>query len=136
MRDKVTPLGNVVYAYSIPNIINKCRTAGNKNLKLEDALIWARGFPMHTFQSTPSDRRQLQFYGNVLIATGATGCTHFINPKDGTDIQQLYSVEGASVCPIIADGIIYTYGAQNRLPITWGPAKVAHNFMMYTPYGK
>jgi len=76
-----------------------------------------------------------QIYGGVVIAGSKSGELYFLDITTGKKIWQFINPSGASVGPVIADGVMYMYGGNNKWNPS-GPIKYANELLMLTPFGK
>ena len=117
-----------VVAYDIPHII------ANKPETYREALLWAFS-NNHVFGAGESGT--IAMYGDYSFFGSKSGYLFILNSKNGEVEKILYNEEGFPTCPVIADGLMYGYGGNNK----WTPANVknysfASKIYMYTPYGK
>ena len=115
-------------AYDIPNIV------ANRPTKYRDAILWA--FSNNKVFGA-GESGTVGMYGPYSFFGTKSGNLFILNSLNGEVQKILYNEEGFSTCPVIADGLFYGYGGNNK----WTPAKVknysfASKIYMYTPYGK
>jgi hypothetical protein len=115
-------------AYDIPNIII------NRPNNYKDAILWA--FSNNKIFGA-GESGTVAMYGPYSFFGTKSGYLFILNSSNGEVEKILYNEEGFSTCPVIADGLLYGYGGNNK----WTPANVknysfASKIYMYTPFGE
>lgn len=115
-------------AYDILDII------ANRPEKYKDAILWA--FSNNKVFGA-GESGTVGMYGPYSFFGTKSGYLFILNSSNGEVKKILYNEEGFPTCPVIADGLLYGYGGNNK----WTPAKVknysfASKIYMYSPYGK
>ena len=122
---------SALYFYNIPSIINNPtdRTKWNCN---------AFVFEQHLGVTGIFDGGDCQMYGDITLAGTKNGNLYVIDTATGNLITTKYINGGASITPLMVDGIMYGYGGNSK----WNPSttteyrKNAKELFMMTPYGK
>ena len=121
-------MASFMVAYNIPKII-LCRPVSYRN-----ALSWA--FSNDKIFGA-GESGTIGMYGDYSFFGTKSGYGYIFKTKDGELKKILYNNEGFPTCPVIADGIMYGYGGNNK----WTPASVstyvfASKIYMWSPCGK
>ena len=116
-----------VVAYDIPHII------AYQPATYRESLLWA--FSNNSVFGA-GESGTVAMYGDYSFFGTKSGYLFILNSKTGEVEKILYNEEGFPTCPVIADGLMYGYGGNNK----WTPATVKHysfasKIYMYSPYG-
>ena len=107
-----------VVAYDIPHII------ANKPETYREALLWA--FSNNSVFGA-GESGTIAMYGDYSFFGTKSGYLFILNSKNGEVEKILYNEEGFPTCPVIADGLMYGYGGNNK----WTPATVKNYSFLY-----
>ena len=123
---------SMLLAYDIPKLIDHYN---NTRLNIIDnqANIWKWVFVLNERVGT-ADVGSVQIYGNGVIAGSNRGVLYTLDIESGTELQTLTNYEGMSCGPVVVNGMMYSYGGNNK----WNPNKVfnyATYIMTASPYG-
>ena len=111
-----------------------CSIIANRPAKYGDSILWV--FSNNKVFGA-GESGTIGMYGPYSFFGSKSGYMFILNSLNGEVQKILYNEEGFPTCPVIADGLLYGYGGNNK----WTPASVknysfASKIYMYTPYGK
>jgi hypothetical protein len=121
-------MASYMVAYDIPKIIHY------RHMSYKDAVSW---FFSNDKIFGAGESGTIGMYGDYCFFGTKSGYGYILKTKNGKIEKILYNDEGFPTCPVIADGIIWAYGGNNK----WTPASVnnyvfASKICMWTPIGK
>ena len=121
-------MASFMVAYNIPKII-LCRPASYRN-----ALTWA--FSNDKIFGI-GESGTIGMYGDYCFFGTKSGYGYIFKIKNGELKKILYNNEGFPNCPVIADGIMYGYGGNNKMtPASVTTYVFASKIYMWSPCGK
>ncbi len=124
---------SILYAYDIPFLIDYCEENGVTTVPSQElAWKWVR---ILNERVGTVDIGSVQIYGNHVVAGDNGGVLYIMDIETGDIKRTISDYEGASCGPVIADGIMYGYGGNNKWN-TSSQTRYATYVWMATPYGK
>ena len=128
-----TDLRSNIFAYNIPKLIEHYNTT-KQNMVKSQKDIWQWVFILNGRIGT-TDVGSVQIYGDSVITGSNAGVLYILDVNTGNQLKTLENYEGMSCGPVMVNGIMYSYGGNNK----WNTSintKYASFIMMSTPYGK
>ena len=124
---------STIYAYDIPNLIEHYLSSKLNTLdKQKDNWKWVR---VLNERVGSCDVGSVQIYGKSVVTGSNGGVLYILDVETGNISSTIKNYEGMSAGPVIANGIMYGYGGNNK----WNTSKETRfgtYIWMATPDGK
>jgi subtilase family serine protease len=130
-----TGLRSIIYAYDIPKLIQRYIDDINSSITLDtqkEAWKWVR---ILNERAGTVDVGSVQIYGKSVVTGSSGGVLYILDVETGDISSTIKNYEGMSAGPVIADGIMYGYGGNNKWN-TSTETRFGTYIWMATPDGK